>query len=417
MQLQTILNRRYRHKSFVYGKATFFQEGDREGLRVAVAARANGKPVCSGCRRPGPGYDQLPERSFQFVPLWGLAVFLVYRMRRVACPRCGVTVEQVPWAKGKSHQTHAFTWFLTFWAKLLSWQEVARVFGTNWHGVFNAVESAVEWGLARRRLSGLSAIGVDEVQWQKGHKYLTLVYQIEAGCKRLLYVGLDRTAASLRGFFQTVETEVAAGLRYVCSDMWQPYLEVFASVVPQAVHVLDRYHIMAMLNRALDEIRRAEAKRGSQDGYEQVLKHSRWCLLKRPENLTAKQTVKLQELLKYNLRSVRGYLHKEDFQRFWEYSSPYWAGEFLREWCQRVMRSRLEPLKKVARSLRKHRSLILNWFRARGTVSAGVVEGMNYNVKLTMRKAYGYKTFRAVEVALLHRLGNLPASELTHRFV
>jgi transposase len=417
MQLKTILNRRYRHKSFVYGEVTFYHEGGRDALRITVAPRANSRPICSGCLRPGPGYDRLPERSFQFVPLWGLAVFLVYRMRRVACPRCGITVERVPWAKGKSQQTHAFAWFLTFWAKLLSWQEVARVFGTNWHGVFTAVESAVEWGLARRQLTGLSASGVDEVQWQKGHKYLTLVYQIEEGCKRLLYVGLDRTAESLRGFFDTVAEEVVAGLRYVCSDMWQPYLEVFAAQVPQALHVLDRYHIMANLNKAIDEIRRQEAKRSAREGYEQVLKHSRWCLLKRPENLTAQQTVKLQELLKYNLRSVRAYLHKEDFQRFWEYRSPFWAGQFLDEWCRRVMRSRLEPLKKVARSLRTHSQLILNWFRARGTVSAGMVEGMNYNVKLTMKKAYGFKTFRAVEVALYHRLGNLPVSELTHKFV
>src|SRR5271156_3773459 len=405
MHVKTILNRLYRHKSFVYGQVTFFQDGDKGALRVAVEARANGKPTCSGCGRRGPGYDRLQERWFQFVPLWGLSVFLVYRMRRVACPQCGVTVEKVPWAKGKSRQTHAFAWFLTFWAKRLPWQEVARLFRTNWQGVFAAVERAVEWGLARRRLEGVQAIGVDEVQWQKGHHYLTLVYQIEAGCKRLLHVALERTAASLRGFFEIAGAELAAGLRYACSDMWQPYLEVLAEQAPQAVHVLDRYHLVAQLNRAVDEIRRGEAKRLTRDGYEQVLKHSRWCLLKRPENLTAAQTVKLQELLKYNLRSVRGYLHKEDFQRFWEYRSPFWAGQFLDEWCQRVMRSRLEPLKKVARSLRNHQPLILNWFRARGTISAGVVEGLNYNVKLTTRKAYGFRTFRAVEVALYHRLG------------
>jgi transposase len=416
MHLKTILNRLYRHKSFVYGRVSFFQDGDRQALRVAVEARANGRPVCSGCGRRRPGYDRLSERAFQFVPLWGLSVFLVYRMRRVACPRCGVTVEKVPWAKGKSRQTHAFAWFLTFWAKRLPWQEVARLFRTNWQGVFAAVERAVEWGVARRRLDGVEAIGVDEVQWQKGHRYLTLVYQIEEGCKRLLHVALERTAASLRGFFEVAGADLAAGLRYACSDMWQPYLEVLAAKAPQAVHVLDRYHVVAQLNRAVDEIRRGEAKRLVRDGYEQVLKHSRWCLLKRPENLTAAQTVKLQELLKYNLRCVRGYLHKEDFQRLWEYRSPFWAGEFLQEWCQRVMRSRLEPLKKVARSLRSHRALILNWFRARGTISAGVVEGLNYNVKLTTRKAYGFRTFRAVEVALYHRLGNLPESELAHRF-
>jgi len=279
------------------------------------------------------------------------------------------------------------------------------------------VERAVEWGLARRRLDGIEGIGVDEVQWQRGHRYLTLVYQIDAGCKRLLYVGLERTADSLRGFFTAVGEEVAAGLKYVCSDMWQPYLDVLAELASGAVHVLDRYHLVARLNKAVDEVRAEEAKRLKRDGYEPVLKHSRWCLLKRPENLTDKQTVKLQEILRYNLRTVRAYLHKEELQRLWEYHSPYWAGQFLQEWIGRVMRSRLEPLKKVARSMRNHLPLILNWFEARGTVSAGSVEGMNYKVKLAMKNAYGFRSFRATEVALFHKLGALPESELTHRFV
>jgi transposase len=417
MRLLTILHRLYAHKGFVYGTPSFCEWDGREAIEVPLRPRKGSRPVCAGCGRRGPGYDQLAERSFQFVPLWGLAVFFLYRMRRVDCPRCGVTVERVPWARGKEQQTEAFACFLTFWSKLLAWQQVAKVFRVSWGTVFGAVERAVEWGLARRRLDGVAAIGVDEVQWQLGHHYLTLVYQIDAGCKRLLYVGLERTAESLRGFFTAVGAEVAAGLKYVCSDMWQPYLEVLAEQASQAVHVLDRFHLVARLNKAVDEIRAGEAKQLQADGYEPVLKHSRWCLLKRRENLTEKQTVKLQEILRYNLRTVRAYLHKAELERLWEYRSPYWAGEFLKEWITRVMRSRLEPLKKVARSMRNHLPLILNWFEARGTVSAGSVEGMNYKVKLAMKNAYGFRSFRAIEVALFHKLGALPESELTHRFV
>jgi transposase len=417
MRLLTILHRRYQHKGFVYGPPRFGEYDGRQAIRVPLRPRQGSRPVCSGCGVHGPGYDCLAERSFQFVPLWGLAVFFTYRMRRVDCPRCGVTVERVPWARGKEQQTEAFAWFLTFWAKWLAWQQVADVFRVSWGTVFAAVERAVIWGLARRRLDGIEAIGVDEVQWQRGHHYLTLVYQIEEGCKRLLYVGLDRTADSLRGFFGVVGAEVTAGLKYVCSDLWQPYLEVLAEKATQAVHVLDRYHLVARLNKAVDQVRAEEAKRLKADGYEPVLKHSRWCLLKRPEHLTAKQTVKLQELLKYNLRTVRAYLHKEDLQRLWSYVAPYRAGQFLKEWIGRVLRSRLEPLKKVARSMRNHLPLILNWFEAHGTVSAGTVEGMNYKVKLAMKNAYGFRSFRATEVALFHKLGALPESEFTHRFV
>jgi len=138
--------------------------------------------------------------------------------------------------------------------------------------------------------------------------------------------------------------------------------------------------------------------------------------MQRSENLTDQQTVKLAELMKHNLRSVRAHLLREDFQRFWDYDSPGWAGKFLDEWCRRTMRSRLEPMKKVAASLRNHRPLILNWFRARGTVSAGSVEGLNNKAKLTTRKAFGFRTLEAVKIALYHTLGALPQPNFTHEF-
>jgi transposase len=414
MLLQTILNHVEKYKSFVYARGRLLR---REGaVVIAVRPRANSRPICSGCAQPRPGYDRLAKRRYQYVPLWGLAVFFVYAPRRVDCPRCGVKVEQVPWARGKSRLTTTYMWFLAAWAKRLSWQEVAVVFRTSWNTVYRSVTLAVLWGLANRTLAGIQAIGIDEIQWQKGHKYLTLVYQIQDGCKRLLWVGLERTEESLRGFFDMLGQQRSRALRFICSDMWKPYLTVVKERAGQAVHVLDRFHIMATLNKAIDEVRAEEARRMKRDGHEPVLKHARWCLLKRPENLTEPQTVKLAELLKYNLRSVRAYLLKEDFQRFWEYVSWFWAGCFLKEWCAQVMRSRLEPLKKVARSLRQHERLILNWFRARGTISAGVVEGLNYNAKLTMKKAYGFRTPRGVKIALYHRLGNLPEPEYAHKF-
>jgi transposase len=203
---------------------------------------------------------------------------------------------------------------------------------------------------------------------------------------------------------------------FVCSDMWQPYLKVIAEKLGKATHILDRFHVMQKFGKALDEIRAEESKRLQRDGYEPVLKRSRWCFLKRPANLTEKQTVKLSELLKYNLRTVRAYLPREEFQRFWEYKSAWWAGKYLDEWTGRVMRSRLEPMKKVARTIRVHRPLILNWFRARGEVSAGAVEGLNNRVKLVTRKSYGFRTSQVAKLALLHKLGRLPEPKHAHRF-
>jgi transposase len=417
MLLETILNRVQRHKSFRYQKAELVEEKDDLALEVTIAPRKNGRPICSGCGQARPGYDTQPDaRRFEFVPLWGIAVFFVYAMRRVNCPDCGVKAERVPWAEGKNRLTTTYQVFLARWAKLLSWKQVARSFRTTWDTVFRSVKHVVDWGLTHRCLDGITAIGVDEVQWQKGHKYLTLVYQIDQGCKRLLWIGKDRTAATFTGFFRMIGKERAGTIRFICSDMWKAFLKVIKKKAPKAIHILDRYHIMAMINKAIDKIRAGETKRLKLDGHEPVLKHSRWIWLKRAWNLTKDQGVKLGQLLKYNLRTVRAYLLKEDFHPFWEYRRPSWAKRYFKSWCTRVMRSRLDPLKKVVATLRRHEPLILNWFRAKGTMSSGVVEGFNYNVKLSMRKAYGYRTYEGAEVSLYHRLGQLPEPELTHRF-
>ena len=416
MRLQTILNRVEKFKSFIYGEARLEERDDGPALIVQVEPRKNGQPSCSGCGRRGPAYDRLDERHFEFVPLWGIAVYLAYRMRRVDCRRCGVTVEMVPWCDGKNQLTTSYRWFLASWARRLSWSETASIFRTSWDSVSRAVGHAVEWGLAHRDLSGVTALGIDEVAWSRGHRYLTLVYDIGGDVRRLLAVAEERTEASLRSCLEGLGEATCQGVRYVCSDMWRPYLNVIAERLGQAVHVLDRFHVMQKFGKALDEIRAEEVKRLKRDGYEPVLKRSRWCFLKRPENLTAKQTVKLSELLKYNLRTVRAYLLREEFQRLWEYKSAWWAGKFLDEWTGRVMRSRLEPMKKIARSIRTHRPLILNWFRARGQVSSGAVEGLNNKEKLVTRKSYGFRTAKVAKLALLHNLGRLPEPKRTHRF-
>jgi transposase len=198
--------------------------------------------------------------------------------------------------------------------------------------------------------------------------------------------------------------------------MWRPYLKVIAKKAGQATHVLDRFHIMTHLSKAIDAVRASEVRMLKAKGYEPVLTKTRWLLLKRPENLSEKQELKLANLLQYNLGTVRSYLLREDFQFFWSYQSPYWAGQFLDRWCTRTMRSKIEPMKKIARMLRTHRALLLNWFRAKGQLSSGVVEGFNTKAKLTTRKAYGFRTYHAVEIALYHALGDLPKPNFTHRF-
>ena len=415
LQLITILNRCHRFPGFVYRQARFSSDGT--SIEIAVSPRMRSKAVCSGCHQVAPGYDRLAERRFEFIPFWGFLVFLLYSMRRVECPRCqAVVVEEVPWGDGKRTLTRAYMLFLARWARRLSWKETAEAFRTSWEKVFDAVEHVVTYGLEHRKLGQIDAIGVDEIQYAKGHKYLTLVYQIDLGMIRLLWVGRERTIESFQGFFHVIGDEVASKIVFVCSDMWEPYLKVIRQKCSEALHILDRFHIVAKMNKALDEVRAGESRRMAREGYAPVLKKSRWLLLKREENLKNEQRFRLRDLLRYNLKTVRAYLLKESFQQLWDYNSPVWAGKFLDQWCRQVMRSRIEPMKKIARSMREHRELILNYFRAQKLFSSGVVEGLNNKAKVTMRRSYGFRTFRVLELALYHSLGKLPEPESTHEF-
>ncbi len=415
LQLITILNRCHRFPGFVYHQARF--SSDHSSIEIAVRPRKGSAAICSRCHQPARGYDQLPERRFEFIPFWGFLVFLLYSMRRVDCPRCrAVVVEQVPWGDGKRTLTKAYMLFLARWARRLSWKETAESFRTSWEKVFDAVEYVVTFGLEHRVLGRIDAIGVDEIQYAKGHKYLTLVYQIDLGVTRLLWVGRERTIESFRGFFTTIGDEVASKIVFICSDMWEPYLKLIREKCSEALHILDRFHIVAKMNKALDEVRAGESRRMAMEGRTPILKKSRWLLLKREQNLKTEQRFRLRDLLRYNLKTVRAYLLKEAFQQLWDYNSATWAGKFLDEWGRQVMRSRIEPMKKIARSLREHRELILNYFRAQKLLSSGVVEGLNNKAKVTIRRSYGFRTFRVLELALYHSLGKLPEPESTHDF-
>ncbi len=421
MHLRTLLNATFRHKGFVYGTERLDRQAER--ISIAVRPRAGSRPRCSGCGHAGSTYDHLPERGFDMIPIWSLAVVLLYAMRRVDCRHCcRVTVEQVPWSiGGKSRLTTAFAHHLAGWARLLSWKEVGRRCGAGWDSVAQSVRWIVAWGLDNRNLDGISAIGVDEIRYHKGHNYLTLVYQIDRGCRRLLWIGKERTQASFHGFFDMLGAQRVQDIRFVCSDMWKAYLNVIAERAPQALNILDRFHIAKKLSDAVDQTRRDEAKRLRDQGRPAHLTKSRWLWLKRRSNLTGTGRSRLRELLAINLTTVKAYLLKEAFDKLWSYSSPAWAAKFLDGWCADAMRHRSLPsMKKVARTLRSHRELILNYFRAKqgghGTFSSGVVEGFNNKAKLCIRKSCGFRSDDLREIALFHALGALPEPLGTHRF-
>jgi transposase len=281
------LNRVQHFVGFVYEEVRMLcVPGRPESIEIIVKPHGGIRGRCSQCRQPAPGYDRLPERRWLFVPLWGIPTWLCYAPRRVKCAGHGVIVEYIPWSAGKRPVTCAMMGFLARWARRLSWRETARVFETSWEAVYRSVEWFVEWGLAHRELHGVESIGVDEIHWGRGLRadnFLTVIYQIDAQCRRLLWVGRRRSQATLRRGLKTLGPEFVKGLRFVCSDMWKPYLQVIATHVGHAMHVLDRFHITSHLNQAVDQVRRAEGTRlrAKNKKAAQRLKNMRWHLLRR----------------------------------------------------------------------------------------------------------------------------------------
>ena len=411
LTLKTILNLKEKHANFVYRSIAL----NKKRIEVLVEPRKRSQAVCSGCGDRSAGYDKQPQREFMHVPIYGLEVIFIYSMRRVECKKCGIKVEQVPWCSGKSPITIAYSWFLSEWAKLLSIEEVAVQFKTTWHHVFSGVRMAVEWGRARLDLTNITAIGVDEIYWAR-KKFMTVVYQIDNHCKRLIWCGEDRKEQTIRDFFDWFTDDRSQKLKFICSDMWKPYLKVIAEKATTALNILDRFHVAQKLGEAVDKVRAEETRALKSKGKDVVLKHSRWCFLKNPENLTDNQKVKLKDLLACNLKTIRAYLLKEDFQNFWEYSSPTWAAKFLDLWCVQVMRSKLEPMKKVAKTIRNHKSLLLNFFEAKNKISLGAVEGQNNKAKVVIRKSYGFKTAEMLKIMLYHKLGKLEVPKIAHEY-
>ncbi|MBZ0258539.1 ISL3 family transposase [bacterium] len=386
------------------------QEGK---LQIELAARRNCRLPCGQCGTLSRVRDRLKERQWRHVPLWGIPSEIRYRPARVRCPKCqAVKVEAMPWSYGKSRLSVGFIWLLAAWAKLLAWKVAADQFGVHWNSVQGAVRQAVDYGLTHRDLGSILCIGIDELSRKKGHVYVTNVYDLEE--RRLIWSGEGRSQDTLKEFFEEHGEALKDKVIGVCCDMWQPYIDMIEERLPNATLIFDKFHIIQHLNKAVDEVRRDEARELKKENPE-LLQKTRYIWLKNPENLTDKQRARLGHLEKLNLRTNRAYLLKEGFREFWTYWSKGWAKKFLNKWFWWATHSRLKPLRDFAWMLRRHQEGLLNYFELR--IDNGTVEGMNNKAKVISHRCYGFRTAKTYILALYHGLGNLPEPKLVHKFL
>jgi transposase len=407
MLIKTIIRKTLNVKSHKVVKVT--QTCD--GIEVYLDRNQRRRLPCGQCGTQAKVRDRLQPRRWKHVPLWGIPVTLVYSPARVACPVCGkIRVENIPWSQGKCRLSTGLIWMLSSMAKLLAWEVVAQMFQVHWNTVKAAVKQAVEYGLKHRQMGTVIYIGIDEISRRKGHVYVTNVYDLTE--KRLLWSGEGRDKDTLQRFFQKEGKALKPGLKGVCCDMWEPYLEVLKEELPEVTLVFDKFHLIRHLNQAVDEVRREEAQELKKSNPE-LLRKTRYLWLKNPENLTDKQRARLGYLEKLNLKINRAYLLKESFRELWNYKLKGWAKRFLTKWFWWATHSRLKPMRDFAWLLRNHQTGILNYFKMK--ITNGVVEGLNNKAKAVSHRCYGFRTAGTFILALYHCLGKLPEPETMHR--
>ena len=401
MLIETFIRKQLRLKAHTVTKV----EETGECMLVHIDRLGQRLLRCGVCRRRCLDvHDIREERTWRDLSMRKLPLKLCYRPRRVECPRCGVRVEDFPWAEPWARVTTALSNAVAVLARELSWQGTAREYGLNWKSVATIVKRAVQYGLKHRARPPVHVIGIDEVSRRKGQVYLTVVYDLER--RVLLWVGDDRTEEAVRPFFtKEMGARRCHTLRVVCMDMWAPYAKLVREHATNAQILFDRFHIVKHLHEAVEEVRRSEMRRLSVKE-RVVFKRSRWLLLKNPWNLTGDQKERLSTMVRWNTPIVRAYYLKESFQLFWDYRQPGRAKSHLKKWMRSAMGSRLDPFKRFVRMLRDHLDGILPWTRLR--LSNGAVEAMNNKIKSISHRSFGFRSAQNFIAAIYHCCARLP---------
>ena len=359
------------------------------GALVLLVSPTWRKPRCSCCGVVRPGYDTLKPRHWRHLNFGEITVLLRYAPRRVLCPRCGVVAEKVPWCEhAASRFTTPFEEAVVFLAQRTDKTSVKEMFGIAWATVGAIVERVVERLRPEDPLEGLVNIGVDELSYRKGHRYLTLVTDHDT--HRIVWAMEGKTADTFGAFFDELGPERCQQLEVVTMDMSKAYISAAKERVPQAQIVFDRFHVQALVSDAVDETRREEWRRLTELFPDEAkdIKGLRWPLLKNPWNLTPTQRARLSSLPQENQRIYRAYLLKESFADILDRRQPNVVRDKLVDWISWASRSRLPAFVKVARTIRKCLDDIVAYIRHR--LTNGLIEGLNNKARLLTRRAYGF---------------------------
>jgi transposase len=375
-----------------------------EEKRVEILATHVGGPVtCPECGAECTIADHAPERTWRHLDTMQFETRIRARVPRANCAVCGVKTTLVPWAGKHSRFTLMFEAFAIQVIQACgNVKSAAGLLGLDWDSVHRIMERAVDRGLERRELESLQYVGIDEKSFRRGHSYISLLTDLMG--HRVLEVVEGHTEEAADGLWEKLPDEHVEQIEAVAVDMWSAFVNSVETNAPQAEIVHDRFHISKHLNDAVDQVRRQEHKALKQSGDDR-LKGSKQLWLFNPENLSEDRWLEFETLKNQELKTSRAWAIKEQFRWFWEYRYAGNAHKFFNRWYGWATRSRLKPIIKVAKMLKRHLDNILTYFR-HGITNA-MSEGFNSRIQSIKSQARGFRAFDNFRTRILFYCGKL----------
>jgi transposase len=372
-------------------------------VEVWVAAEAGTPHACPDCEAVSAIHDHV-ERRWRHLDTCQFRTVLCARVPRVRCSTHGVRTTRVPWAEPGSRFTLLFERLAIAWLREATPTAVARRLGVSWDEARGIMARAVRRGLARRQPTVVPYLGIDEKSFLKRHQYVSVVVDLDA--PRILHVADERKAVSLVDYFRGLDDAQRTGIAAIAMDMWEPYRTTVRAHVPDADAkiVFDKFHVLQHVHVAVDTVRTQEHKALAAVGAS-PLTRTKYAWLRNPANFSAKAWREFAALRSSTLQTARAWAMKESLRRLWDYTYVGAARTFFRRWYGWAMRSRLDPMKKVALMLKSHLDNILTYLTH--PITNAVTEGLNAKIQWIKYSARGYRNRDAFKMAIYFHCGGL----------
>ena len=343
------------------------------------------KPVCHNCKGHSDSIHSYHERTVRDMSIFESKTLIQYSYRKIRCLCCGIVVEDLALVDPTVRVTKRLASYILDLCRFMTIKEVAKHLSLDWKTVKDIHKRYLQGSFSHEDVGYPRLLAIDEISLKKRHHYLTVIINWETG--RVLWVGEGRKYETLKGFFDSLTEEQRNAIQAIAIDMWDPYIKAVKESCPEAAIVFDQFHVVKAFSKVIDKVRNSEYRKADKEGKE-VIKGSKYLLLKNKDNLLEEEKPKLKALLKLNEALTTVYILKDYLKKLWQYKYANCAKRFLNHWCCLAEESKIRPVMAFAKTLKRYAYGIIN--HCKFPIHTSRMEGINNKIKVIKRKAYGF---------------------------